>query len=297
MRIFGCFSQTPPQITARQASIISIVWLTMWRAARPSKRSIPTVGMPEEPPSWNPIAMSISSAACPELLVHRVVDHLGAVIRVRPQKAGPETEIAAGELHLLDRVLDRLHRHHRDPEQPVRVRLAVIGEPAVVGAAQRARQLGVVHRAGEQPHARIEERGVDAVEVHVGDALMRIEPAGAALVVFHLGRLDRALARADAADPAHALLAAEQLALDVELFGAGRGVDNEPRRPVAELRVHVFVPEIERLQDVPIGIDDVIGAGHRDTLRSGPIACGIVAQPAPAGRAECRSECRMQGCV
>ena len=63
MRIFGCRSHTPPQITARQASIISIVCDTMCRAARLSKRSMPTVGMPLEPPSWNPIAISRSSAA------------------------------------------------------------------------------------------------------------------------------------------------------------------------------------------------------------------------------------------
>ena len=60
---FGCLSHTPPQITARQASIISMVCDTMCLAARLSKRSIPTVGMPLEPPSWNPIAMSRSSAA------------------------------------------------------------------------------------------------------------------------------------------------------------------------------------------------------------------------------------------
>ena len=63
MRIFGCFSQTPPQITARQASIISIVWLMMWRAARPSKRSIPTVGMPLTRPRGTRSTMSRSSAA------------------------------------------------------------------------------------------------------------------------------------------------------------------------------------------------------------------------------------------
>ena len=63
MRIFGCFSHTPPQITARQASIISIVWVMMCRAPRPSKRSMPTCGMPAEAPSWNPTEMSRSSAA------------------------------------------------------------------------------------------------------------------------------------------------------------------------------------------------------------------------------------------
>ena len=41
----------PPQITLMQASIISIVWLMMWRAPRPSKRSTPTVGMPLDAPS------------------------------------------------------------------------------------------------------------------------------------------------------------------------------------------------------------------------------------------------------
>ena len=164
-------------------------------------------------------------------------------------------------------MLDRLHRQHRDPEQPVGIGLAVIGQPAVVGAAQRARQFGIVHRAGEQPHARIEKGRVDAVEIHVGDALVRIEPAGAALLVFHFGRFDLALARPDPADPAHALLAAEQLPLDVELFLAGLGIDHQPRRPVAEFRVHVVVPEVERLQDVPIGIDDVVGADHRELLR------------------------------
>ena len=33
------------------------------RAPRPSKRSMPTCGMPAEAPSWKPIAMSRSSAA------------------------------------------------------------------------------------------------------------------------------------------------------------------------------------------------------------------------------------------
>src|SRR5437764_978146 len=127
MRIFGCFSQTPPQITARHASIISIVWLTMCLAARPSKRSMPTVG----------------------------------------------------------------------------------------------------------------------------------DPAGPALLVFQFGRLDRALPGADSADSAHPLLAAEELRLDEELLLAGLVVDDQPRRPVAILRVHVVGPQIERFEDVAIGVDDV----------------------------------------
>src|SRR5205085_12475056 len=141
--------------------------------------------------------------------------------------------------------------------------LAVIGEPAVVGAAQRARQRRIVHGAGEKTHARIEKGGIDPVQIHVGDALVRIEAAGAALIVFHLRRLDRALPRADAAYAAHPLLTAEQLTLDIELFLAGLRIDDEARRAVAILGIHVIVPEIERLQDVTIGVDDVIDAAHQ----------------------------------
>ena len=46
-----------------QASIISIVCEMMCFAPRPSKRSMPTVGMPLLPPSWMPIEKSSSSAA------------------------------------------------------------------------------------------------------------------------------------------------------------------------------------------------------------------------------------------
>ena len=61
MRTFGWRSHTPPQITAMQASIISIVWVMMWRAPRSSKRSMPTCIMPLLPPSWKPTEMSSSS--------------------------------------------------------------------------------------------------------------------------------------------------------------------------------------------------------------------------------------------
>ena len=33
---------------------------------------------------------------------------------------------------------------------------------------------------------------------------------------------------------------------------------DDPRRPIAEFRVHVLVPEIERLEDMTVGIDDIV---------------------------------------
>ena len=74
--------------------------------------------------------------------------------------------------------------------------------------------------------------------------------------------LDDALPRADRADPADAALAvADRVLLDDEPLLAVLALD-DPRRPVAELRIDVFVPEIQRLEDVPVGIDDVVDATH-----------------------------------
>ena len=162
------------------------------------------------------------------------------------------------ELHLLDRQLDRLQRQHRHAEQAVGIGLAVIGEPAVVGAADRGGELRVMDRAREQPEARIEKGGVDAVGIHVGDALVRIEPARLAVLVVHRVGLDDALPGADRADPADAELAiADRVLLHDQPLLAVLALD-DPRRPVAKCRVDVFVPQIERLEDMTVGIDDVV---------------------------------------
>jgi hypothetical protein len=95
------------------------------------------------------------------------------VIRVRPQEPAAHPERLASVAHLLDRELDRLHRQHRDPEQPVGVGLAVIGEPTVIGAAHRGREPGLLNGAGEQAEARVEESGVDPVGIHVNDLMWR----------------------------------------------------------------------------------------------------------------------------
>ena len=71
----------------------------------------------------------------------------------------------------------------------------------------------------------------------------------------HRVGLDDALPGADRADAADAdlVLLDDQLVLAVLAF-------DDLRSPVAEFRVDVFFPEVERLQDVAVGIDDVIGA-------------------------------------
>jgi hypothetical protein len=64
----------------------------------------------------------------PERLVHRVADHLLAVIRVGPQEPAAHPELFAGVAYLVDRKIDRLHRQHRDPEQAIGIRLALRGD-------------------------------------------------------------------------------------------------------------------------------------------------------------------------
>ena len=189
-----------------------------------------------------------------------MVYHL-VVVRVRPDEAATEAQLLLGKAHLGDRQIDRLQWQHRHTEQAVGIRLAVIGEPAVISAAGRSGELGVMDRAGEQAEARIEEGGVDAVGIHIRDALVRIEPARLAVLILHRV-VDDTLPGADRADPADAALAvADRVLLDDEPLFAVLLLD-DPRRPVAERRVDVFVPEVQRLEDVTVGVDDVVSATH-----------------------------------
>src|SRR5262249_49937689 len=135
-----------------------------------------------------------------------------------------------------------LNGRHGNDEKQKRIRLAIVGEQAVVGAAGRGGKLRIVDRAGKQPETWIEKGGIDAVGIHVGDPLVRIEPAWLAVLVFHrIGGYD-ALTRTDRANGA-----------DVPPAGTDRGVRyNEPfpaglalydaRRPIAEFGIHILIP-------------------------------------------------------
>src|SRR6516225_6499249 len=208
----------------------------------------------------------------PERLVIGMVNHL-VVVRVRPEEAAAKTQLLLGEPHLCDREVDRLQRQHSDTEQAVRIGLAIVGEPAVVGSARRSGELRIMYGPRKQAEARIKEGGVDAIGVHVGDALVRVEPAGLAVLVGHRVGLDDTLPRPYRADPANAELAvADHVLLDDEPLLAVLALF-DPRRPVAELRIDIFVPKVQRLEDVPVGIDDVVGATHM------PAPFGCVARP------------------
>jgi len=64
------------------------------------------------------------------------------------------------------------------------------------------------------------------------------------------------------ADPAEATPAvADRPLLDDEPILAVFALD-EVRRPVSEFRIHVFVPQIQRFEDMAVRIDDIVSATH-----------------------------------
>src|SRR6266850_2366068 len=202
----------------------------------------------------------------PERLVHRIADHLLAVIRIGPQESAAHPELFACVAHLVDRQIDRLHRQHGDPEEALGIWLAVVGEPAVVGAAHPGGKAGILDGAREQAETGIEEGGVDAVGIHVDDARVRVEPALAPFGVFQGVGLDDSLSDADGTQTADPPRIAQQLTFDAQALLAVV-VDDKPRPALAEFGIDVLVPQVERLEDVTVGVDYVVRARHGQSLR------------------------------
>src|SRR5215472_2183067 len=90
---------------------------------------------------------------------------------------------------------------------------------------------------------------------------MRVEPAPLPFTVSEGVGLDRALPDADRAEAADPARIAQHFALDREALLAIL-IDGEPRPALVECGINVFVPEVEWLQDMTVGIDDVVGARH-----------------------------------
>src|SRR5216684_2844966 len=166
-------------------------------------------------------------------------------------------------MQLLHRHLDRLHRQYRGAEQPLGIRLAVIGEPAIVGAACGCRALRVFYRAEEKPKARIQEGRVDSVGVHVGDTRVWVKAAAPAFGVGYALGIDSSRAcadRAESAEPNFLLAAAEVegvVAFDLEDFAASFGND-QFGTIVAKSRVTVTFPQVRWFMNVTVCVDDVI---------------------------------------
>src|SRR5271165_4192603 len=104
-------------------------------------------------------------------------------------------------------------------------------------------ELRILDTSERQPDARIKERRVDAVGIHVGDACMRVEAPLAALFVCHRVIADDAVAGANRAKRSKAFAAAKGPAIDAQTLLAVL-VDKKARRPIAECAIDVVLPQI-----------------------------------------------------
>src|SRR6516165_3154090 len=157
-------------------------------------------------------------------------------------------------MHLPDRQFDRMQGQHGYAKQTIGVRPAVIRQPAIVRMIERMHELGVFNTAEGQADARVEERRIDAVEIHVGYALVRVEPAGFAVLVGHRVVANDTVTSAYGAERCQASAAAKSPTVDPQTLLAVL-VNKQPRRAVAERLVDVVLPQIERFEDMPVGID------------------------------------------
>jgi hypothetical protein len=138
-----------------------------------------------------------------------------------------------------------LHWQHGHAEEAVRIGATIIGQPTIVGAADAGGKLGILHRPRKQAEARIEEGGVDAVEIHIFDALVGVESSLAALYIPHILR-DSPLPSANSAEVAEALRPADHLIFHAQALFA-IVIDKELGGAVAVFGIHVPLPEINRL--------------------------------------------------
>ena len=96
---------------------------------------------------------------------------------------------------------------------------------------------------------------------------VRVEPALAPFGVFQGVGLDDPLPDADGTQAADPPRIAQQLAFDAQAFLAVV-VDDKPRPALAEFGIDVLVPQVERLEDVTVGVDYVVRARHRQSPKA-----------------------------
>jgi hypothetical protein len=193
----------------------------------------------------------------PECVVH-VLGIQGAVGERRDD--GPAVAILHGEVELGERVLDAGRRNDRlGDETPART-LAEAADPLVVGthAGQLQLPLARVDPGTLEGDGGIQHLGVDAVGVHVPQARLGIEAPGSHALVGlpHRSELEVALARGRGQTHGPGLATPVEMP-DVTLLGV-----DELRGPVLPLPRYGVLPQVRRLVDVRVGVQDrIVDAG------------------------------------
>ena len=166
---------------------------------------------------------------------------------------------------------DVVGRQHSGALEPRRILLAEIVEPVVVGPADGLRQqrIHVGHGHDVQAGGGEQHRHVQALDVHGLELGLGIEPLGSREVDHVLARdllplADHARIVGQGRALGPRLLAVQQQQVEIT---AARDVDDS-RRVLLERRIDVVFPEVHRLHDVHVGVDDFQSVFHR-SLPSG----------------------------
>ena len=210
-------------------------------------------------------------ARAPDRVVDRIIELLAVDRRVRAEKDADQAELprAANDPY---RARQILMRHGRDAEQAVRRRRAVLRQPLVVGVGLRFGELGIVQGGETEEQGGVEDRLLDAVAVHVGEARERPEGPRADLAVLHLAATcplalrRRHPARARQREPVRGPFAAV-VAEPLAAVGTGHDLPDA----IAELRGRALRHARGRLEDVPVGVDDG-SVRHAARLPEAPVA-------------------------
>ena len=172
--------------------------------------------------------------------------------------------LSASELG--DRARHVVERDRRDPLEALGADRALLGDPGVVGAAERLAELRVDGQLRRDEQRRIDDLEVDALLLDVAKPLLDVAHLDAR-DVLGLPGADLGARRAEAGRGAEHVAAApgearEQLILDHPEGPPRVGADDlRPARPVRGLEVRVG-ERLRALLDVPVGVDDVDGQAH-----------------------------------
>ena len=110
----------------------------------------------------------------PKWLVRKVIDGRRAGDLLGPTPDAAKAELLDAAAGLTECVARISHRQHADPDQALAVGPAVLGHPVVDGAAERERRLPLGDALDHQAVGRIDRRGGDGVDVHVGQPGHRV---------------------------------------------------------------------------------------------------------------------------
>ena len=193
-----------------------------------------------------------------------------AADRMRGHKRAPHA-VPDAALQLGHGPLDIAERDMGDGDQPVGGVGAEIDDPAVIGPTVGVAQGGVKDLGFPQQGQRgVQHRGVHALLIHVGQAFPGVHGAqrgGAGVGAVGPGHEFPGAFAVAADGEQHAPgVALGHLAVDLQILQTAR-VGFDADRAVTEGRVDVALPQVGRLKDMGVGVNDqriVSTACHRD---------------------------------